>query len=435
MKLGEVLELGRAKSINIDDNIEYRIAGVSSYGLGVKNRRKEFGKDLKMKKYQVIEKDYLMWCKVDTKNGAFGVTKDEHTGSLASTNMALAKIDTDKIHPDFLEFLFRFSPFHENITHLSSGSTNRKYLTPQQLCEQIEIPDLNLEEQLDFLRIQEQIQNIGLDKEITHQLDLIKDLRQTFLREAMQSILVSNETQDGATGADLLAEIQAEKAQLVKEKKIKKPKPLAPITEDELPFDIPENWTWCRLSDICEIMGGGTPSMSKSEYWNGTIPWISPKDMKMDFVSTSEMKITHVAIKESTAKLIPTNSLLVVGRSGILKRTLPVAINTAELTVNQDMKVLVPYKPIHLFIKLLLKGLENIILKNFVKYGMTVHSLKYSEFAEMAIPLPPLEIQERIVAKLDELMAVCDALETQVKQSQYTNELLLQQVLREALGA
>src|SRR5690606_14376959 len=89
-------------------------------------------------------------------------------------------------------------------------------------------------------------------KEITHQLDLIKNLRQAFLREAMQGLLVSNETSDNKTGADLLAEIQAEKAQLLKEKKINKPKPLAPITEDEIPFAIPENWTWCRLGEVIE---------------------------------------------------------------------------------------------------------------------------------------------------------------------------------------
>ena len=61
MKLGDVLKLGVSTSININDSEEYTIAGVSSYGLGVKNRRNEFGKDLKMKKYQVIDKDYLMW--------------------------------------------------------------------------------------------------------------------------------------------------------------------------------------------------------------------------------------------------------------------------------------------------------------------------------------------------------------------------------------
>ncbi len=90
----------------------------------------------------------------------------------------------------------------------------------------------------------------NLSHELTHQLSLISQLRQAFLREAMQGTLVSNETSDGKTGADLLEEIKKEKEQLIKDKKIKKGKPLPPISEGEIPFDIPENWVWCRLGEI-----------------------------------------------------------------------------------------------------------------------------------------------------------------------------------------
>lgn len=425
MKLGDVLKLGVSTSININDSEEYTIAGVSSYGLGVKNRRNEFGKDLKMKKYQVIEKDYLMWCKVDTKNGAFGVTKEEHIGSLASSNMALAQIDTSKVYPEFLEFLFRFQPFHENITHLSSGSTNRKYLTPQQLCEQIEIPDLSLSEQLNFLQIQNEIQSIGLNKEITHQLDLIKNLRQAFLREAMQGLLVSNETSDNKTGADLLAEIQAEKAQLVKEKKIKKPKPLAPITEDEIPFDIPENWKWCRLGEVIELKSGQDLTPSQYNDKGDGIPYIT---------GASNLENEEVIINRwtETPKSIAEKGELLITCKGTI----------GKMTVLQIDKVHIARQ---------LMSIRDIYSINIIYYIQNILRLSINSFQERSkslipgidremvlneiIPLPPLEIQERIVAKLDELMGYCDALEEQVKQSQQTNELLLQQVLREALGA
>ena len=85
-----------------------------------------------------ISPDQLMWCKVDTKNGAFGVTHDEHAGTLASGNMALADIHTDVIDPQFLKTLFRIPSFAEHITKLSSGTTNRKYLTPKDLLIQVE---------------------------------------------------------------------------------------------------------------------------------------------------------------------------------------------------------------------------------------------------------------------------------------------------------
>ena len=92
-----------------------------------------------------------------------------------------------------------------------------------------------------------------IDFELTNQLNLIKQLRQSFLREAMQGKLVSNKTKDGKTGAELLAEIQAEKEKLIKEKKIKKSKPLPPISKEEIPFEIPENWVWCRLGETGEL--------------------------------------------------------------------------------------------------------------------------------------------------------------------------------------
>ncbi len=256
MKLGDVIKMGHSKTIIIDDSQEYTIAGVQSYGQGVVNRRNELGKNLKMKKYQVIEPNYLMWCKVDTKNGAFGITKEEHSGSLASTNMALAQIDITKINPRFLERLFTFQFFHGNITHLSSGSTNRKYLTPKQLCQLLEIPDLTKEEQDQFIELVDRLEQLETSSEFTHQLTLLKQLRQAFLREAMQGKLVAQDPQD-EPAAQLLAKIKAEKERLIGEKKIKKEKEVPPIGAEEVPFEVPEGWVWCRLGEAANMVFDG----------------------------------------------------------------------------------------------------------------------------------------------------------------------------------
>ncbi|HRI05271.1 MAG TPA: restriction endonuclease subunit S [Pyrinomonadaceae bacterium] len=273
-----------------------------------------------------------------------------------------------------------------------------------------------------------------LTQDLSHQIDAVSQLRNSFLREAIQGTLVRHEETDEPAEV-LLKRIKAEKAKLIAEKKIRKVKPLPEIKHEEIPFEIPKTWAWCRLKDLGLFAGGGTPSKSKAKYWNGNIPWISPKDMKAESLGTSELKITKIAVAESTANLIPSGSLLIVGRSGILKRKLPVAISTNECTVNQDMKVIIPFLPImSRFMQLMLFGLEGLILKEFVKYGMTVHSLKYQEFEEMAVPLPPLAEQKRIVEKLEKLMAFCDELEANIRQSKHHAETLLQVALKEALA-
>lgn len=137
----------------------------------------------------------------------------------------------------------------------------------------------------------------------------VKALRQTILQLAVQGKLVPQDPAD-EPAAVLLEHIKAEKERLVREKKIKKEAPLPPISAEEIPYALPEGWVWCRLCSLGVITGGGTPSMGRSDFWNGDIPWISPKDMKAEFVSDSEMKVTALGVENSSANLIPEGSLL-----------------------------------------------------------------------------------------------------------------------------
>ncbi|HOI78288.1 MAG TPA: restriction endonuclease subunit S [Petrimonas sp.] len=197
---------------------------------------------------------------------------------------------------------------------------------------------------------------------------------------------------------------------------------------------MPNGWVWGRLSEIVVITGGGTPSMNNPDFWNGNIPWVTPKDMSSNQINGSEMKITQLGLDNSSAKLIDDGSILIVGRSGILRRRLPVAINLIPCSVNQDMKVLTPiFKIMNRFLQMMLYGLEQNILRNYVKFGMTVHSLRYDEFSLMPIPIPPLAEQHRIVNKIDQLIQFCEEIETTIKQNQNYAQELLQVALKEAL--
>jgi type I restriction enzyme S subunit len=241
--------------------------------------------------------------------------------------------------------------------------------------------------------------------------DAIPRLRRFILDLAVRGKLVSQDSRD-EPASELVKRIATEKKRLVNAKEIRKGKLSPPIRSDEFPLPLPENWAWLRLHEIGNLSGGMTPSMNRPDFWDGDIVWLSPKDIKTDEVSNSELKITAEGVSETRLEVYRPGSLFMVARSGILKRIFPVSINRVPAAANQDMKVLVPFLGgQERYLQIMFRGLTDFILGKLVKTGTTVQSLKYAEFEEQPFPLPPLLEQHRIVAKVDELMALCDRLE------------------------
>lgn len=162
-------------------------------------------------------------------------------------------------------------------------------------------------------------------------------------------------------------------------------------------------WPVVKLSDVATLSSGGTPSKAKAAFWDGDIPWVSPKDMKSNHITDAEDKITRVAISESAARIVGANSVLAVVRSGILAHTFPVATIARDVSFNQDIKAITPKNSSLLpaFLFWMLKGQEAQILRIGVKKGATVHSLSNGFLEALLFPLPPLYEQRRIVGLLD----------------------------------
>ena len=162
-------------------------------------------------------------------------------------------------------------------------------------------------------------------------------------------------------------------------------------------------WTVVKLSDIATLSSGGTPSKANAAFWDGDIPWVSPKDMKFNRVMDAADKITRAAVSESAARIVGSNSVLAVVRSGILAHTFPVATLAREVSFNQDIKAITPKNGSLLpaFLFWMLKGQEAQILRIGVKKGATVHSLSNGFLESLRFPLPPLHEQRRIVGLLD----------------------------------
>lgn len=258
----------------------------------------------------------------------------------------------------------------------------------------------------------------------------VAELRKAILQLAVMGKLVPQDAND-QPASELLKEIEVEKARLVAEGKIKKQAPLPPIKAEEIPYALPQGWEWVRLENYGYLMGGGTPSTNKSVYWEGDVPWVCPKDMKVPYISRTIDTITELAIKESSAKWIPNGSVLFVVRGMILAHTFPVAINSVPVALNQDMKALIPYVPeTNEYLLRMLKGFSQKMLSLAETSTHGTRRLEYDKsYGSVLIPLPPLAEQQRIVAKVDDLMRLCDALEKHIGAAEAKQEEILDAVL------
>lgn len=231
-------------------------------------------------------------------------------------------------------------------------------------------------------------------------------LKAKLITAGIQGKLTKQLPSDG-TAEELYQQIQAEKQKLIKEGKLKKEKPLPPVSPDEVPFEIPENWLWVRLNSLGTFSSGKTPSMAESAYWDGDIPWVTSKDMKTRIIKDSEMHITELGAENM--QIYPAGTLLLVVRSGILRRMLPLCVLGVNSTINQDLKAFSLYDlSISPWLYFAIKAFEPYILKNLVKAMTTVESLKFDEFASMLLPLPPLAEQKRIADVLERALGALD---------------------------
>ncbi len=167
--------------------------------------------------------------------------------------------------------------------------------------------------------------------------------------------------------------------------------------------EVPRHWNVWKLKYAVTFSGGGTPSKSEASYWQGTIPWVSPKDITGPRITDATDHINEDAVTASATSIVKQGALLMVVRSGILRRTIPVAINAVDVALNQDMKALRPRNGlVHAgYLRALIQGCESSLIAEWTKQGATVESIEHEFLANSRVPLPPLPEQAAIVRFLD----------------------------------
>ena len=173
----------------------------------------------------------------------------------------------------------------------------------------------------------------------------------------------------------------------------------------------PAEWPRKRIKYLCRFAAGGTPDKGNPEYWNGRIPWVSPKDMKSTTIDDTEEHITKEGLESSATKIVAPGAVLLVVRSGILRHSIPIAINRVPIALNQDIRALIPISQVDArFLARLLEGHQQQLLYAWSKVGSTVESLESDLVGETEIAVPELVQQRAIADYLDRETARLDTL-------------------------
>ena len=231
-----------------------------------------------------------------------------------------------------------------------------------------------------------------------------EDMKKSILQYAIQGKLVDQRSEEG-TGEELYRQIQEEKKRLIKEGTIKKEKPLAEIAEDEIPFDIPESWKWVRLSTIGITQTGNTPSKSHPEYIGIDIPFITPGDILNGQICYSNQALSLLG--KEVARVCCAGSIMQVCIGGSIGKA---AITYREVAFNQQINVV---SPIACLSEYLFAVMQSAYFTTSMKEragGTATPIINRGLWDSLLIPLPPLAEQRRIVAKLEEILPLCERL-------------------------
>lgn len=256
----------------------------------------------------------------------------------------------------------------------------------------------------------------------------VTELRKAILQLAVMGKLVPQDPND-QSASELLKEIEEEKERLVKEGKIKKSKPFPKVTPDEIPYELPDSWKWVRVIDVVDVGTGSTPATTNSEYYNGTIPWYTSSATNDSFAKIPQTFITEQALRETNCKIFPSGSLI-IAMYGQGKTRGQISELVLAGATNQAVAAMIFYessKELKQYIKYyFLKIYEEI---RSLAEGAAQPNLNVGKIKETLIPLPPLAEQHRIVAKIDQLMALCDNLETRIDAANSKQTNLLNAVM------
>ncbi len=339
------------------------------------------------------------------------------------------------------QFLYHYLDVYKEKLLVSRMRGMANVTLPVTEIEEVKFPLLPTNKQKEWVSLFENTSSYtgSLTSEIDYQQSLLKKLRQSILQDVISGKLTEKwrrDNPDVEPASELLARIKAEKERLVKEKKIKKEKPLPIITEDEIPFDLPEGWVWCRMGELIyeDPRNGYSPKavdfVTKVKTLKlGATTTGKFIDSEIKFINEHIDSDSFLWLKPGDILIQRSNSIDYVGVSAIFCG--PVG----EFIYPDLMMKIQPHNEIDgtfLHNVLLSPFVRNYFRSNASGTQKSMPKINQTTVAKTLIPLPPKQEVVIMLSKLKSIFAYCDKLEQQINKSQQDSELLMQAVLKEA---
>jgi type I restriction enzyme S subunit len=350
----------------------------------------------------------------------------------------ITPIDQENLPVDLKFYHILFNELKDEIVRNTKAGTSKEAIGLGSFGK-YQLPYFDIDTQIEIKNrfVNSEELKSDLSNELNHQIYLVKKLRQQLLQNAVQGKLVEQNPKD-KPASELLKKIKAEKAKLIAEKKLKKEKELPPIKPEEIPFEIPENWVWCKLGEILTEIKYGTSQSCDYDYTKNSkvlrIPNVSSGVLDGDdlkYTNLSEKEISELALEKDDILIIRSNgSRELVGRTVLVT---PEFIGFAYAGYLVRFRYNKELTNARYFLTATTAPFFRELIEKPLRTTVGINNINTQEMSNLFLPLPPLSEQNRIVQKLDELMQYCNELEASIKQSETQNEKLLQQVLREAL--
>ena len=433
VKLGDFLKESKIEATNSNPDLRLRVL-LNANGV----IKRPLTKETKgATKYFKRKAGQFIYGKQNLHKGAFGIIPKELDGYTSSSDLPAFDVD-DSCLPEWLDYFLKQGNFYLSLVDIAKGAATKR-IQPKDLFEvEIPLPDTIEEQQkiIDGFKKKEKSHSL-LVKEIQTQKQLISELKQSILQEAIQGKLTEawrKKNPNVEPASELLKRIKAEKAQLIKDKKIRKEKPLPPVSDDEVPFELPEGWVWCRMQESGLFERGKSKHRPRNDirlFDKGTIPFVQTGEVARSkdsdyLINNCSTYYNDFGLAQS--RLWPKGTMCItiaanIAQTGFLNIDACFPDSVVGFTALSDYAI---SKYIRYFIDLTKTDIEKFAPATAQK------NINLGIIYELKLPLPPEKEIKAIVEKVETLMQKCNALEQEITQSEQHANMLMQAVLKEA---